>query len=88
MVTGVSNLPHNCISVLIETKLLYKILAIVREMIPGYYVLSKEDQLLDEDVQLEQERVNHDNENDVLKVFGLQKKFRRWFYQNKFVCYT
>ena len=45
-------------------------------MIPGYYDFSKEDQLLDEDVQLEQERVNHDNENDVLKVFGLQKKFR------------
>ena len=75
-------LPCNYILVLIETKLLYKILAIVREMIPGYYVFSKEDQLLDEDVQLEQERVNQDNEDNVLKVFGLQKKFRRWLYQN------
>ena len=56
-------------------------------MIPGYYAASKEDQLLDEDVQLEQERVNHDNENDVLKVFGLQKKFRRWVYQRKLFGY-
>ena len=57
--------------------MLYKILARVKEIIPGYYAFVKEDHLLDDDVQLEQERVNYDAENDVLKVFGLQKKFRR-----------
>ena len=63
--------------VLIETKLLYALLAAVREMIPGYYTFDREDQMLDDDVQQEQERVNTESRSDVLKVFGLQKKFRR-----------
>jgi len=46
-------------------------------MIPGYYQFEEDHQLLDDDVQQEQERVNNDSENDVLKVFGLQKKFRK-----------
>eukprot|EP00092_Neocalanus_flemingeri_P060351 GFUD01072319.1.p1 GENE.GFUD01072319.1~~GFUD01072319.1.p1 ORF type:complete len:1563 (-),score=388.51 GFUD01072319.1:54-4385(-) len=66
------------ILVLIETKILYKILASLKERIPGYYTFQNEEHLLDDDVQIEQERVNsNDAENDVLKVFGLQKKFRR-----------
>merc|ERR1719419_745946 len=49
----------------------------IREIIPGYYQYEEDHQLLDDDVQQEQERVNNDSENDVLKVFGLQKKFRK-----------
>jgi len=65
------------ILVLIETKILYKLLGFIKERLPGFYTFEKNDQMLDNDVQNEQERVNHDADNDILKVFGLQKKFRR-----------
>ena len=63
---------------LIETKLLYKIVAALKEIMPGYYTFAGADEVLDDDVVTEQERVKNVNNADVLKVFGLQKKFRRF----------
>ena len=54
----------------------------MKDKMPGYYkyqVDEDEEPLLDEDVSNEQKRVstNFDTFHDVLKVFGLKKKFRK-----------
>ena len=76
------SLKNATFEVLIETRILYFILEMMRDKMPGYYkyqVDEDEEPLLDEDVSNEQKRVstNFDTFNDVLRVFGLKKKFRR-----------
>jgi len=65
------------ILVLIESKAVYKIVALLRDIIPGYYTYQADHEDLDDDVLREQERVLQDNNSDVLRTFHLQKKFRR-----------
>ena len=66
---------------MIETRILYKILEFVKGWIPGYYKYNTDNDnpVLDDDVSEEQRRVtaNVESLSDVLKVFGLKKKFRR-----------
>ena len=66
---------------MIETRILYKILEFVKGWIPGYYKYKTDNDnpVLDDDVSEEQRRVtaNVESLSDVLKVFGLKKKFRR-----------
>ena len=65
--------------VMIETRLLYKVLEMAKSRMPGYYKYKVDTQTdLDDDVSEEQKRVAINNQTgaDVLKVFGLKKKFR------------
>ena len=65
--------------VMIETRLLYKLLEMAKTRMPGYYKYEVDTQSeLDDDVCEEQRRVatNTQPQEDVLKVFGLKKKFR------------
>ena len=66
--------------VMIETRLLYKVLEMAKNWMPGYYKYKVVDTQadLDDDVSEEQKRVatNIQPQTDVLKVFGLKKKFR------------
>ena len=65
--------------VLIETRVLYKVLELAKSRMPGYYKYKVDTQAdLDRDVSEEQKRVatNTEPQADVLKVFGLKKKFR------------
>ena len=67
--------------VMIETRLLYKVLEMAKNRMPGYYkykVVDTQQADLDDDVTEEQKRVatNIQPQTDVLKVFGLKKKFR------------
>jgi len=65
------------ILVLIESKVVDRIMAVLRDIIPGYYTYQVDHEDLDDDVLKEQERVVQENNSDVLRVFQLQKKFRR-----------
>ena len=65
--------------VLVETRLLFKVLEMAKSRIPGYYKYKVDiPAALDDDVFEEQKRVaiNSQPQEDVLKVFGLKKKFR------------
>ena len=52
-------------------------MAVLKDIIPGYYTYQADREDLDDDVLREQERVVQENNSDVLRVFQLQKKFRR-----------
>merc|ERR1719376_872412 len=65
------------ILVLIESKVVYRIAAVLKDIIPGYYTYQADHEDLDDDVLKEQERVVQENNSDVLRVFQLQKKYRR-----------
>ena len=66
---------------MIETRLLYKLLEMLKEIIPGYYKYKDADDdgtFLDDDVVEEQKRVvTFDSYNDAMKVYNLKKKFRK-----------
>ena len=66
---------------MIETRLLYKLLEMLKEIIPGYYKYKDGDDdgtILDDDVVEEQKRVvTFDSYNDAMKVYNLKKKFRK-----------
>ena len=72
--------PTNLISVLIETKVLARVKVALENMIPGFYKIKDSDEILDEDVAEEQQRVRFNGNgpsDDVLLVSNLEKKFKR-----------
>ena len=67
-------------SVLVETRVFFTLLEFLKGKIPGYYKYTELQTPLDEDVVEEQQRINgrsFDSNNDVLKVYNLEKKFRK-----------
>ena len=64
----------------VETRVFFTFLEYVKGRIPGFYKYKEVAATLDDDVLAEQKRVNEgsfDSYNDVLKVYNLEKKFRK-----------
>ena len=58
----------------------FTFLEYVKGSIPGFYKYKEVAATLDDDVLAEQKRINEgsfDSYNDVLKVYNLEKKFRK-----------